>query len=111
MHTFFNNEKLFSSIAINASDNELRSKFLSNDEIADKFSKVKWVASDLLAQAEHDINSQCILISKDKNILRKAKSSILEQLKDLPRKDFSKKPFGKDDYSLQFKEENSDIFY
>ena len=35
--------------------------------VADKFSKENWVAADLIAQAEHDINSQCILISKDKN--------------------------------------------
>ena len=30
--------------------------------VADKFSNPEWIASDLLAQAEHDLNSQCILI-------------------------------------------------
>ena len=44
--------------------------------VADKFSKVNWVAADLIAQAEHDINSQCILISKDKNFINKTISSI-----------------------------------
>ena len=59
--------------------------------VADKFSNVKWVAADLLAQAEHDINSQCILISKDINIINKVKNSIFQQLKDLPRKFIAKK--------------------
>ena len=59
--------------------------------VADKFSKVNWVAADLIAQAEHDINSQCILISKDKNFINKAISSISDQLKDLPRKNIVKR--------------------
>ena len=59
--------------------------------VADKFSKANWVAADLIAQAEHDINSQCILISKDKNFINKAISLISVQLKDLPRKHIAKK--------------------
>ncbi len=59
--------------------------------VADKFSKVDWVAADLLAQAEHDINSQCILISKDYNFIKKVKNSIVYQLKNLPRKSVAKK--------------------
>ncbi len=59
--------------------------------VADKFSKANWVAADLLAQAEHDINSQCILISKDKIFIHKVKKSIINQLKDLPRKIIAKK--------------------
>ncbi len=39
--------------------------------VADKFSKAEWVAADLLGQAEHDVNSQCILISKEKNFIKK----------------------------------------
>ena len=59
--------------------------------VADKFSNVNWVAADLLAQAEHDTNSQCILISKDINFINKVKNSIFDQLKDLPRKFIAKK--------------------
>ena len=59
--------------------------------VADKFSNVDWVASDLLAQAEHDINSQCILISQDYNFIKKVKKSIFYQLKNLPRKFIAKK--------------------
>ena len=50
----------------------------------------------LLAQAEHDTNSQCILISKDKNFIKKVKKSLMNQLKSLPRKLIAKK-------SLKFK--------
>jgi len=59
--------------------------------VADKFSNSNWVAADLLAQAEHDGNSQCILISKDKDFINKVKNSILAQLKNLPRKSIAKK--------------------
>ena len=59
--------------------------------VADKFSDPHWVASDLLGQAEHDTNSQCILISKDKSFVKKVKIAIMDQLKDLPRKQIAKK--------------------
>ena len=59
--------------------------------VADKFSNFNWVAADLIAQAEHDINSQCILISKDKFFIKKVKNSIIDQLKDLPRKLIARK--------------------
>ena len=59
--------------------------------VADKFSNVNWVAADLLAQAEHDINSQCILISKNKYFINKTKKTISSQIKDLPRKFIAKK--------------------
>ena len=59
--------------------------------VCDKFSSPIWVASDLIAQAEHDKNSQCILISKDKKLLEKVKNEILKQLKDIPRVSVARK--------------------
>ena len=59
--------------------------------VADKFSNESWVAADLLAQAEHDINSQSILISKDIDFINRVKNSIICQLKNLPRKFIAKK--------------------
>ena len=59
--------------------------------VADKFSKAEWVAADLLGQAEHDVNSQCILISKEKNFIKKVKILLSDQLKSLPRKLIAKK--------------------
>ena len=53
--------------------------------VCDKFSNAEWVASDLIGQAEHDILAQCILISKDKNLLDKVKIEITKQLKEIPR--------------------------
>jgi histidinol dehydrogenase len=54
--------------------------------VADKFSNPEWIASDLLGQAEHGENSQCILISKDRNLIKKVMISIRDQLKNLPRR-------------------------
>ena len=59
--------------------------------VADKSSNPEWLASDLLGQAEHDQLAQCILISKDKNILEKTKKEVFEQLKSLPRSSIAKK--------------------
>ena len=53
--------------------------------VCDKFSNPEWVASDLIGQAEHDILAQCILISKDKDLLDKVKIEITKQLKEIPR--------------------------
>ncbi len=53
--------------------------------VCDKSSNPEWVASDLIGQAEHDILAQCILISKDKNLLDKVKIEITKQLKKIPR--------------------------
>jgi len=53
--------------------------------VCDKFSNPEWVASDLIGQAEHDILAQCILISKNKNLLDKVNIEITKQLKEIPR--------------------------
>ncbi len=53
--------------------------------VCDKFSNPEWVASDLIGQAEHDVLAQCILISKDKNLLDRVKIEITKQLKKIPR--------------------------
>ncbi len=58
--------------------------------VCDKFSNPEWLASDLLAQAEHDNLAQCILISKDKLILQKVNNEINNQLKDLLRTKIAK---------------------
>jgi histidinol dehydrogenase len=58
--------------------------------VCDKFSNPEWVASDLIGQAEHDNLAQCILISKDKSVIRKVNDEINKQLKDLPRATIAK---------------------
>tara|TARA_Y100001970_G_scaffold175127_1_gene213669 strand:+ start:2575 stop:3858 length:1284 start_codon:yes stop_codon:yes gene_type:complete len=59
--------------------------------VCDKYSNPVWVASDLLAQAEHDVLAQCILISKDKKLINKVKLEIFKQLKKIPRKSIARK--------------------
>ena len=59
--------------------------------VCDKFSNPEWVASDLIGQAEHDILAQCILISKNKDLIQKVKIEISKQLKELPRVSIAKK--------------------
>ena len=63
--------------------------------VCDKQSNPEWVASDLIAQAEHDVLAQCILISKDKSFLKKVKIEILSQLKDIPRSSIARKSLNK----------------
>ena len=54
--------------------------------VADKTSNIKWVAADLIGQAEHDINAQCILISKNKEVIESVQQELKIQLDSLPRK-------------------------
>ena len=54
--------------------------------IADKFSNPKWVAADLIAQAEHDELSQSILISNSKELISKVKKNLSYQVNFLPKK-------------------------
>ena len=59
--------------------------------VCDKYSNAEWVASDLIGQAEHDPLAQCILISKDKGLIKKIKSEVLKQLNFIPRYSIAKK--------------------
>ena len=54
--------------------------------LADKDTNVNQVVTSLVSQAEHDFDSQCILITKDKRIINNVKKGILKSLKNLPRK-------------------------
>ncbi len=59
--------------------------------VCDKHSNPEWVASDLIGQAEHDDLAQCILISKNKNLLNKVKTEVIKQLKEIPRESIAKR--------------------
>ncbi len=58
---------------------------------ADSSTSPDIVASSMIAQSEHSIGSLAILLSKDKNLIKKVKISITNQLKDLPRKKIASK--------------------
>jgi len=53
--------------------------------IADETAKSSYIAADLLAQAEHGIDSQSILVSTSSKILTKAIAEVGKQLSVLPR--------------------------
>ena len=59
--------------------------------VCDKYSNPAWVASDLIAQAEHDPLAQCILITKNKELIFKVRLEISNQLKTIPRKSIARK--------------------
>ena len=63
--------------------------------VADKYTNVNDVTTSLVGQAEHDINSQCILITKDKNLINSVKKLISKILKNLPRKKIAEKSLKK----------------
>jgi len=54
--------------------------------LADKNTDLNQVITSLISQAEHDPDSQCILITKDKKIINKVNIGIIKSLKNLPRK-------------------------
>ena len=54
--------------------------------VANKKNKPDWVASDLIAQAEHDENAQSILITDNKNFAVKVINSITKIKKNLSKK-------------------------
>ena len=66
--------------------------------VADSKNDPKWVASDLIAQAEHDEKAQSILITDNKNFANKVLSSIKDLITNLPKKNTIKKSL--DTYGL-----------
>jgi|TARA_B100000929_G_scaffold286245_1_gene271026 histidinol dehydrogenase len=59
--------------------------------VADKKTEIKSVITSLIGQAEHDVNSQCIIISKDLSVLKEIKNLIKINLKNLPRRKIAEK--------------------
>lgn len=58
---------------------------------ADRSCVPAFVASDLLAQAEHGIDSQVVLVTTDRSILPEVEKALADQLKSLPRRDIATK--------------------
>jgi histidinol dehydrogenase len=57
---------------------------------ADETSNARFVASDLLSQAEHGIDSQVFLVSTSEPLIHETIRELESQLKDLPRKELAK---------------------
>ena len=54
--------------------------------LADKYTDINQVATSLVSQAEHDPDSQCILVTKDKSLIKEVNNRIQSILKTIPRK-------------------------
>ncbi|MBQ7131347.1 MAG: histidinol dehydrogenase [Oscillospiraceae bacterium] len=59
--------------------------------LADKTANAKYVAADLLSQAEHDILASSILVTTDEKLADEVISQVEIQLEKLPRKDIARK--------------------
>jgi histidinol dehydrogenase len=54
--------------------------------VADETANAAYVAADLLAQAEHDENAMCLLISTSERLINDVRRELSRQIKDNPRK-------------------------
>ena len=59
--------------------------------VADETSNARFVAADLLSQAEHGPDSQVLLITTSENMLNQVKDEVENQLQQLPRKEIATK--------------------
>lgn len=59
--------------------------------ISDKNSNPRFIAADLLAQAEHGVDSQAVLVSLNKDLVDKVNKELEVQLSELPRNEIARK--------------------
>ena len=59
--------------------------------VADDTANAAFVASDLLSQAEHGVDSQVILVSTSKQMIDAVEKEVETQLEELPRKEIARK--------------------
>ncbi len=59
--------------------------------VADDTANAAFVASDLLSQAEHGVDSQVILVATSKELILEVEQEITKQIADLPRKETAQK--------------------
>src|ERR1700683_2597514 len=58
--------------------------------IADRTGNAGWIAADLLAQAEHDVNAQSILITDNAALADDVEAAVQSQLSTLPRAEIAR---------------------
>ena len=59
--------------------------------LADNSTNLNEVITSIIGQAEHDTNSQCILVVNNKNFIKSLKKDLNDELNKIPRKDIAKK--------------------
>jgi histidinol dehydrogenase len=63
--------------------------------VADKYANPNWIAADLIAQAEHDIFAQSILITTNQNLIKSVNRCLKLQLNKLPKKNIASRSIRK----------------
>ena len=71
--------------------------------LADKKTKINQITTSLVSQAEHDVGSQCILVTKDKNIIPKVKFGIAKILRSIPERNIATKSLKKNGLIINVK--------
>ena len=77
--------------------------------LADKESNIDQIATSLISQAEHDYDSQCILITKYESLIKKVKKKIAILLKKLPRRKIAYSSLKKNGLILKVKNDKQII--
>ncbi|HWA03218.1 MAG TPA: histidinol dehydrogenase [Rhizomicrobium sp.] len=57
--------------------------------VSDGSSDPEWIAADLLSQAEHDVSSQCILVTDDAGFADRVEAAVERLLQTLPRREIA----------------------
>ena len=68
--------------------------------LADESANPAFIAADILAQAEHDPNAACVLVTSAKNIAEKVGDEIERQAKNAPRKEIIEKALAHSGYVI-----------
>ena len=77
--------------------------------VADKYANADWIASDLIAQAEHDVYAQSILVSNNLKLIKKVNNCLKKQLKVLPKKKIASKSLQKYGFAIYVKNMNDTL--
>lgn len=78
--------------------------------IADESANPKYVAADLLSQAEHGIDSLVVLVTSSEKLFDKVQSEIKKQLKSIPRKNLAEASL-KNSFTLIVKNLDEAIYF
>ena len=74
--------------------------------VGDKYSDPKLIAADLIAQAEHDVYAQSILITDNKKLISSVNKNLKQQLVNLPKKKIATQSLKKFGLAIYTKKRN-----
>ena len=75
--------------------------------VADKSSNPDWIAADLIAQAEHDVFAQSILITNSKDLIKSVNEILKFQLVNLPKRRIATKSIKSFGLAIYAKNQNN----